>query len=225
MSVNTIIRTPITKEIASSLKSGDYVWARNPETGEQALKRVVQTFENETTELITITVASENIVCTKEHPFYSPEKGWVAACQLRVGDILVTVNGEFVVVEKVEHEILENPVKVYNFEVEDFHTYFVGIENVLVHNVCTAAKNAKLPTEGKIRYIPPKGVNNNLPRTSYGGYIDRFNNIWTKGPSRTIGEAFEWDVQLSNTGKKMLGWLSRDGSHINVSLKGVITHR
>ena len=57
------------------------------------------------------------------------------------------------------------------------------------------------------------------------GYIDKFDNIWTKGPSRTAGEPFEWDVQLSKRRKEMLGWLSRDGSHINVSLKGIITHR
>lgn len=54
-------------------------------------------------------------------PYYSPERGWTAACELRAGDILVTVNGEFVVVEKVRHEILESPVKVYNFEVENEH--------------------------------------------------------------------------------------------------------
>lgn len=28
------------------------------------------------------------------------------------------------------------PIKVYNFEVEDFHTYFVGESSVLVHNDC-----------------------------------------------------------------------------------------
>ena len=33
-------------------------------------------------------------------------------------------------------EILENPVTVYNFEVEGFHTYYVGDTNVLVHNLC-----------------------------------------------------------------------------------------
>ena len=34
-------------------------------------------------------------------------------------------------------EYLERPVKVYNFEVEDWHTYFVSEYNVFVHNtVC-----------------------------------------------------------------------------------------
>lgn len=50
--------------------------------------------------------------------------------------MLVLSNGEFVVVEWVQHEILESPIKVYNFEVEDFHTYFVGENGVFVHNGC-----------------------------------------------------------------------------------------
>ena len=47
--------------------------------------------------------------------FYSPVKGWTQTINLRAGDILVTVNGEYVVVKKVQHEILENPVQVYNW--------------------------------------------------------------------------------------------------------------
>ena len=36
----------------------------------------------------------------------------------------------------VELEHLEEPVTVYNFEVEDYHTYYVGDAEVLVHNTC-----------------------------------------------------------------------------------------
>jgi len=111
-------------------------FAQSEEREETALKRVVRTFVNETDELIHITIGDEEIVCTDEHPFYSPVKGWTAACQLRAGDILVTVNSEFVVVEQVQHELLESPIFVYNFEVEDYHTYYVGADSVLVHNIC-----------------------------------------------------------------------------------------
>ena len=120
------------------VEDGMLVWASDPETGETALKPVVQLFRNETTELVHVTVNGEEIICTNEHPFYSPVKGWTEACQLRAGDILVLVNGEYVIVEQVQHEILETPVATYNFEVEDFHTYFVGKSSVLVHNKCSS---------------------------------------------------------------------------------------
>ncbi|GHT97747.1 hypothetical protein AGMMS49545_24150 [Betaproteobacteria bacterium] len=85
----------------------------------------------------------------------------------------------------------------------------------------------ELPTSGKIRYVPPESYvpSQPLPRGPNNGYIDKFGNEWTKGPSRTAGQSFEWDVQLSNTGRSQLGWASRDGSHLNVSLDGRITHK
>ena len=64
----------------------------------------------------------------------------------------------------------------------------------------------------------------NLYEEKYINYIDKFGNVWGKGPSRTLNEAFEWDVQLSRVGKNMLGWASRDGRRLNVSLLGHITH-
>ena len=96
----------------------------------------METYVNETTELIHLSVNGEEITCTPGHPFYSPVKGWTDAAHLRAGDILVLVNGEYVVVEKVQHELLESPVKVYNFHVEDYHTYYVGDSGVLAHNKC-----------------------------------------------------------------------------------------
>ncbi len=87
-------------------------------------------------------------------------------------------------------------------------------------------KAAQLPTSGKIRFVPPKNYNpaSPLTRGPGGGYIDRFGNEWVRAPSRTTGEAFDWDVQFSNRGKEMLGWLSLEGNHVNVSLGGHVTH-
>ena len=56
-------------------------------------------------------------------------------------------------VEKVQHEILENPVKVYNFEVADYHTYYVSSTGVLVHNLCTPGQEKSLSAATKGRKI------------------------------------------------------------------------
>ena len=140
MAVCFVEGTPVKAENGDipieQITAGVLVYANDPETGETALKEVVRTFVNEASELVHITVNGEEIICTNEHPFYSPVKGWIAACKLRAGDILVMLNGERVVVEQVQHELLESPVTVYNFEVEGFHTYYVGGNGVLVHNQC-----------------------------------------------------------------------------------------
>ncbi len=132
---------------AENLSSDDHIGASYPENIITESKLVTQTFENEADHLVHITVGGKEIVTTPSHPFYSPRMGWTDAVQLRAGDILVTVNGEFVVVEQVQHEILENPVKVYNFEVEDYHTYFVGENGLLVHNKCGGSAPKSQKTE------------------------------------------------------------------------------
>lgn len=99
-------------------------------------------------------MGGEEIVATPTHPFYCPVKGWTDAAHLRAGDILVLVNGEYVVVEKIQHELLESPIKVYNFQVADYHTYYVSDNGVLVHNACVAR-------EGKLRADVRVGGNPN----------------------------------------------------------------
>nr|WP_232062354.1 polymorphic toxin type 17 domain-containing protein [Variovorax sp. PBS-H4] len=84
-----------------------------------------------------------------------------------------------------------------------------------------------LPSTGRIRFVPPTNYNpaSPLPRGPQNGFVDRFGNEWVAGPSRTAGHPFEWDVQLSPTGREQIGWLSRDGRHVNVSPFGEVTHR
>lgn len=137
----TVVLTVSGHTAIEEIEVGDYVWASDPETGETAPKRVVQTFVNQTDELVHLTINGETITTTPTHPFYKAKQGWFRADSLRAGDILVTVNGEFVILEQVQHELLEAPINVYNFEVEDFHTYFVGEDDgVLVHNSCNHGK-------------------------------------------------------------------------------------
>ena len=118
------------------ISAGDMVWAWDEATCNVALKAVVETYINETSELIHVFVNGEEIITTPAHPFHTPVKGWTEAAKLWAGDILVTVNGEYVVVEKVQHEIFEDPIAVYNFQVEGYHTYYVSDISVLVHNAC-----------------------------------------------------------------------------------------
>lgn len=87
-------------------------------------------------------------------------------------------------------------------------------------------KHARLPSSGKIRYIPPRNYHPGqpLPRGPQGGYMDRYGNEWVRGPSRTPGQAFEWDVQLGQHATPGMKKFSPDGRHVNVSLDGEVTH-
>ena len=129
-----------------SIKVGNMIQSFNPGTMEVSEKEVIDTIEKQTSELVHISINNEIIDATTNHPFYVIDRGFVKAKDLREGDVLCTVNGEYVIVEWVQHEILERPVKVYNLNVDDNHTYFVGENGVGVHNVCTNF-GAKSPSE------------------------------------------------------------------------------
>ena len=47
--------------------------------------------------------------------------------------ICILADGNTATVTNVAYE--DTHATVYNFEVEDFHTYYVGTESVLVHNI------------------------------------------------------------------------------------------
>ena len=132
----TLVTTEDGQEPIEEIEVGDKVLSEDETTGEVAVKTVTETYINETDELIHICVNGETISATPTHPFYVDKLGWTLARSLRAGDVLVLSNGELVTVEWVQHEILESPIKVYNFEVQDFHTYFVGENGVFVHNGC-----------------------------------------------------------------------------------------
>ena len=132
----TSVLTATRKVAIEDIKVGDSVYSEDPKTGQVALKKVVKTFVHESNELVHIKVDGNTITSTSEHPYWVVNKGWTAAKNLRAGNKLLLESGKVAIIEFVQNEIIEKPVKVYNFEVEDFHTYFVG-PGVLVHNTCS----------------------------------------------------------------------------------------
>ena len=75
----------------------------------------------------------ETIDSTPKHPFYVEGKGWVNACALRAGMVVWLADGTKAIIQDVWVEYLAEAVAVFNFKVEDFHTYFIGYSGVLVH--------------------------------------------------------------------------------------------
>ena len=140
-----------------AIEVGDYVWSEDPETKEKALKSVKKIFVREKDSIIRLTVNGEVIETTHEHPFYVEGQGFKAAGDLKAGDELRLESREEAFVETIEEIQLDQPIKVYNFEVEDFHTYYVSGQKVLVHNTC--AVNSSKATNNVLALDAPIGKN------------------------------------------------------------------
>ena len=98
----------------------------------------------------------EIVTVSDKQEFWIKDEKWVQAKDLESGDLLQTDDGDFVAVDGIE--VREGSYEVYNFEVEDFHTYFVSQDGVLVHNIdCDISKR-------------PTGRHDEI---AHGGYYDR----------------------------------------------------
>ena len=88
-------------------------------------------------------INGEEIVTTETHPFYVNDRGFVNEGELAIGDELLDSNCNVILVENFDVELTEKPVTVYNFQVEDFHTYHVCTLGVLVHNASRKYSSTK----------------------------------------------------------------------------------
>ncbi|NEP09959.1 MAG: hypothetical protein F6K14_07000 [Symploca sp. SIO2C1] len=127
----TEVATADGEKAIESIAVGDSVLAYNEETGEVGEYAVTQLFSRIAPESIVVTVGEEAIVTTPEHEFYTVN-GWVEAEDLSVGDTLVRLGVQTATVTDLEPH--QDSTRVYNFEVDEVHTYYVSGEEVLVHN-------------------------------------------------------------------------------------------
>ena len=73
---------------------------------------------------------------TLEHPVWTENHhDYIAAQDLKVGDTFLDGKGAILHLDSLAIKP-DTTLTVYNFEVNDFHNYYVGTQEVLVHNTC-----------------------------------------------------------------------------------------
>ena len=225
----TLIMTAVGLVAIENIKVGDVVVSADPETVEVQNKPVVDVFTREVDRLVHLTINNEEIITTFDHPFYVKGKGFINATNLWIGAELVNKDGHTIVVENIFKEYLEDQtVKVYNFKVDDYHTYFVGRDYIWVHNAdCSQIIKQVESGEVELENSQQKGNygemkmdqelhNNGYERISTDS-VDSLNSPGHQGidgvyykedgnPQYIIGEAKYGSSRLGNTkadGKQM----------------------
>ena len=141
-----------TEKAVEELVPGDLVVADSGDEpdGRRDAKEVVRVFHNPPQPVLSVRHAKsdEPIRSTPGHRFYVEERGWTAAEDLRAGDLLHTLDSGRS--EVISVSAPSEPVPVFNIEVRDHHTYFVGprASAVLVHNACECG-TSQAPATGQ----------------------------------------------------------------------------
>ncbi|MDG0794164.1 polymorphic toxin-type HINT domain-containing protein [Cohnella ginsengisoli] len=134
----TPVKTSLGEKPIESVQIGDLVLSKNDQTGEQSYKPVEAIFAREAEETWNIYAGGEKLTTTDRHPFWVEDRGWVLASDLKVGDLLENALGNPVPIDRVE--IVQQHIKLYNFTVQDFHTYYVSSLGIWTHNaICLTA--------------------------------------------------------------------------------------
>ncbi|HEY0712782.1 MAG TPA: polymorphic toxin-type HINT domain-containing protein, partial [Polyangia bacterium] len=135
----TLVATRQGLQPIETITAGTEVLARNDAgKGEAGWKPVLQTFRSTSRSLVRLTTVDRHgredvIETTGNHPFFTETSGWVDARELTPGrDLLVDAEGQPVRLTMAES--VDRQETVYNFEVADHHTYYVGHAAIWVHN-------------------------------------------------------------------------------------------
>jgi hypothetical protein len=116
------------------LRVGDLVLTQDPSSGELKFQAVVTVFHNPPNATLRIALEEgESIVATGIHRLWKAGKGWTMARDLKPGDTLRTLGG-LATVKSVDAERTQ---PVYNLQVADGESYFVGRSGVLAHDNST----------------------------------------------------------------------------------------
>jgi hypothetical protein len=112
------------------VRVGDQVLAQDVKTGRLAYTPVVAVYHNKPAPTFRVKAAGVSIVATGIHRFWKAGHGWTMTRDLKPGDVLRTVGGT----ARVEAVDSDSVQPVYNLEVAESHSFFVGGPGLLVHD-------------------------------------------------------------------------------------------
>jgi hypothetical protein len=114
------------------IRAGDFVLAQHPESGELAYRAVLAVTIGEPMEVASIELPDERIVATLGHRFWVTGRGWRMAKDLAPQKMLHAMCKP---IEVKAVKRLPDKETCYNLVVDEFHTYFVGQSQLLVHDI------------------------------------------------------------------------------------------
>lgn len=127
----TLILTGDGYKPIEKIKPGDIVWSYNDTTQQYGKKKVVRIFEHVRDTVYQVRIGQETINTTSDHPFFVAGR-WLRVVNLKVGDSVTTYSGSKLAITSIS--LVARRTTVHNFEVADYHSYYVSASKVLVHN-------------------------------------------------------------------------------------------
>jgi RHS repeat-associated protein len=196
---------------------GDLVWARDDETGEEGWRTVTELFETPEQELLELQFEAsdgtlETLRVTPGHPLWSLDDGrWDSAGDLELGEAVEALRGPMRLIAATEELRRET---VYNIEVDELHTYFVGNAGVWSHNWCPGASLRGKSLKRIVRAKPTGWRTVKVDSGSGWKWLDRKGRerLRFMRPSGTNPSGSQWSRQSNG----YFRWRNEAGEHLDV---------
>jgi hypothetical protein len=147
----TQVWTPRGPRPIETIGVGDLVLSQNPETGELAFRAVLETTLGPPSRVMSLRLPKETISTTLGHRFWVNRRGWTMAKSLQESAELHGLQGPV----RLEAVLKAEDMPCHNLVVDEFHTYFVGASQILVHDKgCPIPVVASVPGSATVRSLP-----------------------------------------------------------------------
>lgn len=183
--------------------------SKDVKTGIETYKKVLTVYKKTTNELYVINVDGKSVTTTSSHLFMMSTGLWKSAKNIQMGDKIVDADGNLRDVKNVQIDELKDYTRIYNLEVEDYHTYFVGDDELWVHNNCF-----KTPTS-ELRRIWKEFTGTDSINEIHHGLPEEF-KVWFKGRGLDVNNAEYFFDLPEDVHRLKIG----DGIHTNNSPLG-----
>ncbi|HEU4775904.1 MAG TPA: polymorphic toxin-type HINT domain-containing protein [Telluria sp.] len=197
-----------------TIRKGQLVASRNessyadrPMPVEEVFGRIAPSYRLLKTETGTISL-------TDEHPLWVQGKGWTEAREVVTDDVVAGREGDSLI---LANEAVNQPIRVYNFSVQQTPSYFAGAEGLWVHNAKCKLKTPYRSTRSPSGY--KLGASDGGPGawapTPRGGTVPVG---WEKFETQITGAPK--DVEYSVKKVKFDGYDSKTGTLLEVKNYG-----
>lgn len=181
----TPVLTPQGMQAIERIGKESWVHSRDDEHWSDAPQAVQEIFTRVAPSYRVLRTERETFQLTDEHPLWVQGKGWTKALEVTDEDVLASLTGDVLV---KSNELIQKPIKVYNFSVAKTPNYFVGNSGLWAHNAKCA-----LP----MPYKAPKSPSGYKVGASDGGN-GKFVEI-----NRPDSPAFQYEKQVTGNPKNI----------------------
>lgn len=185
----TLVATPDGLRPIESIREGDTVYSRSDRDTPVIPARVGQTFITKNAVLVDVHFVEtvEPIRTTPGHLFFTADRSWAEAQSLAPGEDVLSASGESIHVARVSR--VPDTATVYNFTVDETHTYFVGSKMAWVHNPALDCNGVPMP-EPAPAPATPITVYNIPPECQDFGDVKPGTSVFWTGGQMTEAQAF-----------------------------------